>query len=46
MDSTIDLSVWTYLLTYGHDLDIYGYGILRIGIDRLTGRKIISYVRR
>lgn len=42
----MDLTGWTYILTYGSTLDIYGYGCLRVGIDRTTGNKIISYVRR
>ena len=40
----MDLTKWTYLLTFGTDLDIYAYGSLRVGIDRKTGRKVISYV--
>jgi hypothetical protein len=37
-----NLDQWEYLFT--HDLDVYGYGILRVGIDRETGKKIISYI--
>ena len=40
----MDLTKWTYLLTIGTDLDVYAYGSLRVGIDRDTGRKVISYV--
>lgn len=40
----IDLSEWTYLFTYGYSLDVYAYGRLRLGIDRKTGEKIVSYV--
>ncbi len=40
----MDLTQWTYLLTYGYSLDVYAYGSLRVGIDRETGRKVISYV--
>ena len=40
----MDLSEWTYLFTYGYDLDIYGYGCLRVAIDRKTGKKVLSYV--
>ena len=40
----MDLTNWTYLFTFGNDLDIYANGILRVGIDRVTGRKVISYV--
>ena len=40
----IDLTGWTYLFTYGYSLDIYTYGRLRLGIDRLTGSKVISYI--
>lgn len=40
----MDLSEWTYLFTYGYSLDIYAYGSLRVGVDRNTGDKVISYV--
>ena len=41
----IDLTTdWTYLFTYGYTLDIYGFGSLRLGIDRETGEKVISYL--
>lgn len=40
----MDLSNWTYLFTYGYDLDVYAYGFLRVAIDRHSGRKVISYV--
>jgi len=40
----IDLKEWTYLFTFGYTLDIYAYGHLRLGLDRLTGKKVISYV--
>ena len=43
-DNTVDLTDWTYLFTYGYTLDIYAYGSLRLGIDKKTGEKIISYV--
>jgi len=36
---------WQYVLTYEASLDIYAYGSLRIGIDKTTGQKKISYVR-
>ena len=39
-----DLSQWTYILTYGYSLDLYGFGALRVVIDRNTGRKVVSYV--
>jgi len=42
----MNLDDWTYLFTFGHDLDIYANGNLRIGIDARTGKKVISYVRR
>ena len=35
---------WTYLFTFGYSLDIYRFGRLRLGIDRATGKKVISYV--
>jgi len=38
-----EISGWTYLLTFGFDLDIYQYGNLRIGIDRETGKQLIGY---
>jgi len=41
----MDLTNWTYIFTYGYSLDIYAYGSLRVGIDRRTGKKVISYVR-
>jgi len=34
---------WTYLLTYGIDLDIYQCDNLRIGVDRKTGKQLIGY---
>lgn len=37
---------WTYILTWGYSLDVYGYGSLRIAIDRNTGEQILGYVRR
>ena len=40
----MDLTGWTYLLTFGNELDVYAYGSLRVGIDRKTGRKVISYI--
>ncbi len=40
----MNLTKWTYILTYGYALDLYGYGCLRVGICRKTGRKVISYV--
>lgn len=40
----MDLTDWTFLFTYGYDLDVYAYGSLRVGVDRKTGRKVISYV--
>ena len=39
-----DLTAWKYLFTYGKDLDIYGYGNLRIGIDRESGKRVLGYV--
>jgi len=41
-----ELSNFKYLFTYGYTLDIYAYGCLRIGIDKLTGKQIIGYIRR
>lgn len=34
------LGDWVYLFTYGYSLDIYGYGCLRVGIDRKTGEQL------
>jgi len=42
----IDLTKWTYLLTFGESLDIYAFESLRLGIDRNTGEKVISYVAK
>ena len=42
--NSMDLEGWIYLFTYGYDLDVYANGSLRLGIDRKTGRKVISYV--
>ena len=39
-----DLGQWTFIFTY-NQLDIYGYGCLRIGIDRLTGDQVLGYIR-
>lgn len=39
----MDLSGWTYLLTFGYDLDIYAKGNRRVGIDRKTGEVVIEY---
>lgn len=39
----MDLTGWTYLFTFGYSLDVYACGSLRVGIDRRTGKKIISY---
>ena len=38
-----NLEEWQYLFTYGY-MDIFGYKSLRVGIDKLTGEKVISYV--
>jgi len=38
------ISGWTFLFTFGEDLDIYGYGSLRIGIDRKTRKQVIGYM--
>lgn len=35
---------WTFLFTFGYTLDIYASGLLRVAIDRATGRKVISYL--
>ena len=40
----IDLLEWKYLYTLESSLDIYGYGCLRIGIDRATGKQRLGYV--
>jgi len=36
---------WTFILTYGYSLDIYGYQSLRIAIDRETGEQRLGYVK-
>lgn len=41
-----NLDEWVYLFTYGYTLDVYANGILRVGIDRGTGEKIISYIKK
>ena len=40
----IDLLEWKYLYTLKSSLDIYGYGCLRVGIDRATGKQRLGYV--
>ena len=40
----MDLKDWTYLFTWGYDLDVYALGSLRVAIDRKTGEKRLSYV--
>ena len=40
----MDLTGWTYLLTFGYDLDLYANGNQRVAIDRETGEIILSYV--
>jgi len=39
----MDLTGWTFILTFGKNLDIYGQGEERVGIDRDTGRVVMSY---
>ena len=34
---------WTYLLTFGDDLDIYAQGDMRRAVDRETGRVLFEY---
>ncbi len=41
----MDLTEWTFILTYGFTLDIYGCGCLRIAIDRITGEQILGYIK-
>ena len=38
-------SEWEYLFTFGFSLDIYAFGDLRVGVDKNTGEKVISYVK-
>ena len=38
-------SEWEFLFTFGYSLDIYAFGDLRVGIDKNTGEKVISYVK-
>lgn len=40
----MDLTEWTYLFTFRDDLDVYAYKSLRLGIDRKSGHKVVSYV--
>lgn len=40
----MDLSEWTFVRTFGTSLDIYANGILRVIIERETGRQVTSYV--
>ena len=42
----MDLTGWSFIRTYGDSLDLYGYGCLRVAIDRNSGRKVVSYVMR
>ena len=37
-------NIWTYLFTYGYDLEIYALGCLRIAVDRKTGEQVLGYV--
>lgn len=37
---------WTYLLTFGYGLDIYGKGKKRKAVDRKTGQEILNYTLR
>ena len=41
-----NLGPWEFILTYGHTLDTYGYGNLRIAIDRETGKQILGYIAK
>lgn len=39
----MDLTGWTYQFTFGYHLDVYARGSERVGVDRRTGQKVISY---
>jgi len=39
----MNLTGWTYLLTFGYSLDIYANGSRLGAIDRNTGRVVIEY---
>ncbi|KKL13220.1 hypothetical protein LCGC14_2527910 [marine sediment metagenome] len=39
----MDLTEWTYLLTFGYSLDVYAKGNQRVGVERSTGKVVISY---
>lgn len=39
----MNLEGWKYLLTFGHNLDIYGKGKRRVGVIRDTGQMLIGY---
>jgi len=41
---TKEMADFTYLCTIGLTTDIYGFGSLRVGIDRNTGKQIMGYV--
>lgn len=46
MAEQIDLTGWVPKLTYGYSLDVYAKGSQRVGVDRLTGKVVISYTFR
>ena len=35
---------WTYLLTFGDDLDVYANGDKRKAVDRRTGKVVVAYM--
>ncbi|MBA7664556.1 hypothetical protein ES703_72617 [subsurface metagenome] len=39
----MNLQGWTYLLTYGYDLDIYAMGAERVVVERETKRVLFRY---
>lgn len=39
----MDLTGWTYVLTYGYNGDVYAKGKKRVMIDRKTGEPVICY---
>jgi hypothetical protein len=39
----MDLTGWTYCLTLGHDLYVYGKGRRRVAIDDKSGRVVLSF---
>lgn len=41
----VDLKQMTYRFTFGPNIEVYGYGCLRVAIDNRTNRIVMAYVR-